>query len=286
MSFIDILLNHALRPTWTSGCSLDRGQTNMSKISAIGVKQTASYTEARTQEASLPSCLLTSTMPATASIPTLSRYIAWFLGKSSRSTSEGFVEDTEELRIPAPTTLQDDSYTYQPQAFNTGAALFTLPQHAPLDLLELSLLCAAQGIAAIPEEPQTPVLRTAVAAAAKVTVVELVQPMPMEVEILLPTPTVSLTPPTPTKRKPKAGSRSFAPLQSAPGTLRPSGKWRGRKHTSRRRAHDQENFAPATPSRPLKTREEGLKSYMPPVRLLGVRQGQESTSPYPTSNRF
>ncbi|KAF8907480.1 hypothetical protein CPB85DRAFT_834035 [Mucidula mucida] len=258
----------------------------MSKISAIGVKQTASYTGAGTQEASLPSCLLTSTMPATASISTLSRYIAWFLGKSSRSTSEGFVEDTEELRIPAPTTLQDDSYTYQPQAFNTGAALFTLPQHVPLDLLELSLLCAAQGLVAIPEEPQTAVLRTAVAAATKVTVVEFVEPISMAVEILLPTPTISLTPPTPTKRKPKADSRSFAPLQSAPGTLRPSGKWRGRKHTSSRRAHDKENIAPATPSRPLKTREERLKSYTPPVRLLGLRQGQESTSRYPTSNSF
>ncbi|KAF8908261.1 hypothetical protein CPB85DRAFT_1456151 [Mucidula mucida] len=111
----------------------------------------------------------------------------------------------------------------------------------------------------------------------------------MEVEILLPTPTISLTPPTPTKRKPKADSRSFTPLEniaSAPGTLRPSGRWHSRKRTSNQRARDKENLAPATASRPLKTREERLKAYTPPARLLGLRQGQENTSRYPTSHRF
>ncbi|KAF8907173.1 hypothetical protein CPB85DRAFT_1456401, partial [Mucidula mucida] len=194
-------------------------------------------------------------MPASAT-SALSRCVAWFLGKCSRSTSERLVEKTEELRIP--------------QDFNSGAALFTLPQHSPLALLELSLLCTAQGVTAVLEEPQTIVLRTAVAAI-KVTVAEVVEPTPMEVEILLPTPTICLTPPTPTKRKPTADSRLFAgPLQnigSAPGTLRPSGKWHGRKHTSSRRAHGKENLA----SRPLKTREERLKAYTPPARLLGLR---------------
>ncbi|KAF8907497.1 hypothetical protein CPB85DRAFT_1436475 [Mucidula mucida] len=225
-------------------------------------------------------------MPATATASTLSRCIAWLLGKSSTSISEGLVEETEELGIPTPTTLQDDSYLYRPQAFNARAAL---PQHSPLDILELSLLCTAQGIAVVPEEAQTAVLRTAVAAATKVTVAEFVEPIPMEVEILLPTPTMSLTPPTPTKRKPKADSRSFTPLEnfaSAPGTLRPSGRWHGRKRTSNRRAHDKENLAPATASLPLKTREERLKAYTPPACLLGLRQGQESTSRYPTSHRF
>ncbi|KAF8903532.1 hypothetical protein CPB85DRAFT_1021783 [Mucidula mucida] len=158
-----------------------------------------------------------------------------------------------------------------------------------VDFLELSLLCAAQGIAIIPEEPQNAVLRTAVAAATKVTVVKFVEPIPNEVERFAPTPTISLTPPTPTKRKPKADCRSFTPLQSianAPGTLRPSGRWHGRKHTSSRRAHDKENFAPVTASRPLKTREERLKAYTPPARLLGLRQGQENISRCPTSHRF
>ncbi len=175
-----------------------------------------------------------------------------------------------------------------------------------VDFLELSLLCAAQGIAIIPEEPQNAVLRTAVAAATKVTVVKFVEPIPNEVEVRIPeadadapahvdpqifapTPTISLTPPTPTKRKPKADCRSFTPLQSianAPGTLRPSGRWHGRKHTSSRRAHDKENFAPVTASRPLKTRKERLKAYTPPARLLGLRQGQENISRCPTSHRF
>ncbi|KAF8907180.1 hypothetical protein CPB85DRAFT_1436598 [Mucidula mucida] len=219
-------------------------------------------------------------MPASAT-SALSRCVAWFLGKCSRSSSEGLVEKTEELRIPAPTRLQDDSH--KPQAFKSGAALFTLPQHLPLALLELSLLCTAQGVAAVLEEPQTIVLRTAVAAL-KVTVTEFVEPTPMEVEILRPTPTICLTPPTPTKRKPKADSKSFAPLQniaSAPGTLRPSGKWHGRKHTSSRRAHGKENLA----SRPLKTREERLKAYTPPARFLVYVKGKKY-SQYPTSHRF
>ncbi|KAF8907468.1 hypothetical protein CPB85DRAFT_1456295 [Mucidula mucida] len=224
-------------------------------------------------------------MPATAFTSTLSRCIAWFSGKYSRSTS---VEETQELCILAPPTLQDVSYAFHIAASNTGAALLPLTQHSPLDLLEHSLLCTAQGIAALPVEPQTIVLRTAVATT-KVTVVEFVEPTPMEVEILAPTPTISLTLPTPTKRKPKADSRSFAALQniaSAPGTLRPSGRWHGRKHTPSRRAHDKENLAPATASRPLKTREKRLKGYTPPARLLGLRQGQENTSRYPTSHRF
>ncbi len=195
---------------------------------------------------------------------------------------------------------------YQTQPLDLDAALTTLPQHSPLGFLELSLLCTVQGIDVVPEEPQTAVLCTAVAAGTKVTFIELVEPILAEVEvrnpeadaaapanaylqILLPTPTISLTLPTPQKRKPKADSRLFTPLQniaSAPGTLRPSGKWHGRKHTSSRRALDKENLAPATATRPLKTREERLKAYTPPARLLGLRQGQENTSRYPTSHRF
>ncbi len=72
---------------------------NMSKILATGVEQNASYTWDRTKEAQFPSCSLTFTMPATATTSALSRCIAWFLGKSSRSPSEGLVEKTEELRI-------------------------------------------------------------------------------------------------------------------------------------------------------------------------------------------
>ncbi|KAF8906107.1 hypothetical protein CPB85DRAFT_1563544 [Mucidula mucida] len=224
-------------------------------------------------------------MPATAFNFSLSRCIAWFSGKYSRSTS---VEETQEPRILAPTTLEDASYPFELAASDTGAALSALPQHSPLDLLELSLLYTAQGIAVTPVEPQIIVLRTAVAAS-QVPVVDFVEPIPMEVEILAPTPDISLTPPTPTKRKPNADSRLLTPLQNianAPGTLRPSGKWHGRKHTSSRRAHDEENLAPAIASRPLKTREERLRAYTPPARLLGLRQDQIITPRYPTSNRF
>ncbi|KAF8909075.1 hypothetical protein CPB85DRAFT_1435819 [Mucidula mucida] len=216
-------------------------------------------------------------MPATVTTSTLSRCITWFLRKSSRSPSEGMVETTEELCI---------ILIHMSLGISIQARLFTLPQHSPLALLELSLLCTAQGVTAVlEEEPQTIVLRTAVAAA-KVTVAEFqIKPTPMEVEILLPTATICLTPPSPAKGKPKADSRLFAPLQniaSAPGTLRASGKWHGSKHSSSRQAHGKENLA----SPPLKTREERLKAYTPPVRLLGLRQGQDSTSRYPTVHRF
>ncbi|KAF8907493.1 hypothetical protein CPB85DRAFT_834623 [Mucidula mucida] len=223
-------------------------------------------------------------MPATAFTSTRSRFTAWFSGKFSRSTS---VEETQACCIPEPTTLEDAHYPFQITASDAGTAVSALTQHSPLDLLEFSLLCTAQGIAALPIEQHTTVLRTAVATT-KVTVVPFVEPTPMEVEILAPTPTISLTPPTPTKRKPKADSRSFAPLQNiarSPGTLRPSGRWHGRKHTSNRRAHDKENLPSATATRPVKTREERLKAYTPPARLLVLRQGQENTSRYPTSHR-
>ncbi len=82
----------------------------------------------------------------------------------------------------APTTLEGASYPFELAASDTGAALSALPQHSPLDLLELSLLCTAQGIAALPVEPQTVVLRTAVAAS-QVTVVKFVEPIVMEVEV-------------------------------------------------------------------------------------------------------
>ncbi|KAF8907488.1 hypothetical protein CPB85DRAFT_1456306, partial [Mucidula mucida] len=213
-------------------------------------------------------------MPATSFTRAFSRTIrfgSWFFGKPTTSSGD----ENEELCV-----LEGDvSYPLLhniTQPLDLDAAFSALPQHSPLDFLELSLLCTAQGIAVVPEEPQTAVLRTAVAAATKVTVIELVEPILVEVEILAPTPTISLTPPTPQKKKPKTDSRSFTPLQniaSAPGTLRPSGKWHGKKHTSRRRAHDKENFAPATTSRTLKTREERLKAYTPPARLLGLRQG-------------
>ncbi len=143
-------------------------------------------------------------------------------------------------------------------------------------------------------------------ASIKVAVIEIIEPIPMGIEVRMPeadadapanvdlqiltsTPTISLMPPTPKKRQPKADFRLFTPLQSiasAPGTLRPNGKWHGRKHTSSRRALDKENLAPATASRTLKTREEQLKAYTPPAHLLGLRQGQENTSRYPISHRF
>ncbi len=81
-----------------------------------------------------------------------------------------------------PTTLKDAHYPFQITASDAGTAVSALTQHSPLDLLEFSLLCTAQGIAALPVEPQTIVLRTAVATT-KVTVVPFVEPTPMEVEV-------------------------------------------------------------------------------------------------------